>query len=136
MAVARFFVTFFNYVLLPYWTTIALLYILSWTLPPNLRRLPSYFARLITAFGCLGLAALCSLIAALCLRLVGKEGLTQYFAAKTFKLLMLLGTGVRVEVVEGAQYLETRPAVYIGNHQSYVFSTSSPLGRLVKKWLT
>lgn len=53
------------------------------------------------------------------LRLVGKEGLTQWTVAKCFKYLMLLTTGVSVEVVEGAEYLGTRPAVYIGNHQSY-----------------
>lgn len=120
MAVPQFFVNFFNYILLPYWSTIAFLYILSWTLPPNLRRLPSYFARLASAFGCLALSALYGLVTALCLRLVGKEGLTQWTTAKSFKLFMWMSTGVSVEVVEGAEYLGTRPAVYIGNHQSYV----------------
>ncbi len=31
---------------------------------------------------------------------------------------MLLATGVRFEIVEGEQYLSTRPCVIIGNHQS------------------
>jgi len=110
----------FKYVLIPYLTSIAVLYILSWTLPPNARRLPSYFARLLASFGCLALAASYGFISALLLRLVGKEGLTQWTVAKCFKYLMLLTTGVSVEVVEGAEYLNTRPAVYIGNHQSYV----------------
>lgn len=110
-----------NYIFVPYLTTIAVLYILSWTLPPNARRLPSFFARLLASFVCLGLSATYGLVSALSLRLVGKEGLTQWTVAKSFKYLMLLTTGVSVEVVEGAEYLSTRPAVYIGNHQSYVF---------------
>ncbi|QDS69263.1 hypothetical protein FKW77_002175 [Venturia effusa] len=118
MAAPGLFVNFFNYVLVPYWTTIALLYILSWTLPPNLRRLPSFFARLAAAVGCLAFSALYGVITALCLRLVGMEGLTQWTTAKCFKLCMRLATGVGVEIAEGAEYLETRPAVYVGNHQS------------------
>jgi lysophosphatidate acyltransferase len=111
-----------KYLLTPYLASIAILYILSWTLPPHARRLPSFFARLLASVGCLGLAASYGIFSALLLRLVGKEGLTQWTVAKCFKYLMLLSTGVSVEVVEGAEYLSTRPAVYIGNHQSYVYS--------------
>lgn len=110
-----------KYVLIPYLASIALLYILSWILPPNARRLPSFFARILASIGCLGLAASYGLLSAMLLRLVGKEGLTQWTVAKCFKYLMLLTTGVGVEVVEGAEYLNTRPAVYLGNHQSYVY---------------
>jgi lysophosphatidate acyltransferase len=110
-----------KYVLTPYLASIALLYILSWILPPNARRLPSFFARILASFGCLALAASYGLVSAMLLRLVGKEGLTQWTVAKCFKYLMLLTTGVGVEVVEGAEYLNTRPAVYLGNHQSYVY---------------
>jgi lysophosphatidate acyltransferase len=114
-----------KYVLLPYLASIAILYILSWILPPNARRLPSFFARLLASIGCLGLAASYGFLSAMLLRLVGKEGLTQWTVAKCFKYLMLLTTGVSVEVVEGAEYLGTRPAVYIGNHQSYVYFLTS-----------
>lgn len=44
--------------------------------------------------------------------------MAQWAVARAFHYTMALTTGVRFEIVEGQEYLKTRPCVLIGNHQS------------------
>lgn len=44
--------------------------------------------------------------------------MAQWAVARAFHYTMALTTGVRFEIVEGEEYLQTRPCVLIGNHQS------------------
>lgn len=73
------------------------------------------------------LAALCALIicatygtvASACLNIAGYGGLGQWTTARSFKWTMLLFTGVWFEIEDEKDYLgRTRPAVFVGNHQT------------------
>jgi len=64
---------------------------------------------------------------------VGYGGLSQYATARAFKWTMWL-TPVIEFVVRGEEHLRTRPAVFIGNHQTYVSSKKSLNGRAL--WST
>ena len=77
-----------------------------------------FYARCLTSYLCLVVAAAYGVVASLALRLFGKHRLAQWTVARCFKLLMLVFTGTTFDVVEGAEHLSTRPAVLIGNHQS------------------
>jgi len=107
-----------TYILAPYFALTVTLYILSWTLPTHLARLPSFFARTLASLAALIICASYGFVASMGLRCVGKAGLGQWTTAKAFKLILGAVTGVKFEIVEGAEYLDTRPAVFIGNHQS------------------
>lgn len=97
------------------------LYVLSWTLSPQRARVPAFLARALASLGSLVLCATYGFLASLTLRCVGKAGLSQWTTARAFKLSMWLSTGVWFDIVEGKEYLRnTRPAVFLGNHQSYV----------------
>ena len=78
----------------------------------------SFYARLLASYGTLILCAIYGVFASLILRLVGKHRISQWVTARAFHHTMALTTGIHFEIVEGAQYLNTRPCVLIGNHQS------------------
>ncbi len=78
----------------------------------------SFYARLLSSYGCLLLCATYGLIASILLRLVGAHRNAQWATARAFRYTMGLTTGVYFEIVEGKQHLDTRPCVLIGNHQS------------------
>ncbi|KAJ0417755.1 1-acyl-sn-glycerol-3-phosphate acyltransferase [Aspergillus carlsbadensis] len=78
----------------------------------------SFAARCLAAYGSLILCAIYGVIASIVLRLVGYGRISQWATARSFKWVMRFTTGVRFEIVEGQEYLTTRPAVFIGNHQS------------------
>jgi lysophosphatidate acyltransferase len=105
------------------------LYVLSWTLSPKNARLPGFFARALASVASLLFCASYGFTASFVLRCFGKAGLTQYTTAWVFKWCMWLSTGVYFDVVEGKEHLSTRPAVYLGNHQSYVPSRPKCYGR-------
>lgn len=44
---------------------------------------------------------------------------TMWSVGRLYAVLARATTGVTVELVAGEEYLCTRPAVYIGNHQTY-----------------
>ncbi|KAK8155712.1 putative 1-acylglycerol-3-phosphate acyltransferase [Phyllosticta citrichinensis] len=85
---------------------------------PPVSRMLSFAARAIAGFTSLILCAAYGVVASAALRVVGYGGLSQYFVARAFKWCMWLTTGVSFKVVEGEEYLKTRPAVFIGNHQT------------------
>lgn len=78
----------------------------------------SFAARCLAAYGSLLICAIYGVVASVALRLVGYGRVSQWATARSFKWVMRFTTGVRFDIVEGQEYLSTRPAVIIGNHQS------------------
>lgn len=78
----------------------------------------TFFARCLAAYGSLLLCAIYGVIASITLRLVGYSRVSQWATARSFKWVMRYTTGVRFDIVEGIEHLSTRPAVFIGNHQT------------------
>ncbi|RJE25167.1 acyltransferase [Aspergillus sclerotialis] len=78
----------------------------------------AFVARCLAAYGSLILCAIYGVIASIVLRLVGYGRVSQWATARSFKWVMRYTTGVRFDIVEGVEYLSTRPAVFIGNHQT------------------
>ena len=78
----------------------------------------SFYARLLASYGCLVLCATYGVFASLVLRLFGKHRISQWATARAFHYTMALATGIHFEIVDGKEYLDTRPCVLIGNHQS------------------
>jgi lysophosphatidate acyltransferase len=108
-----------KYLLIPYAVLLASLYGMSFVLPPGLARLTTFVARCSAYIFSLGLAAAYGVVASVFLKAIGKPGLSQWTVARCFKWVIGLLTGVWFEVeASGEEYLLTRPAVYIGNHQS------------------
>lgn len=81
-------------------------------------RMASFYARLLASYACLLVCATYGVIASLILRLFGRHRVSQWATARAFRHTMALATGVRFEVVQGQQHLSTRPAVFVGNHQT------------------
>lgn len=78
----------------------------------------SFLARLLASYFCLVLCAIYGVTVSILLRLVGKHRLAQHWTARAFQLCMRLTTGVEFDIVSGKEYLNTRPSIIIGNHQS------------------
>ncbi|EAU29887.1 hypothetical protein ATEG_09696 [Aspergillus terreus NIH2624] len=78
----------------------------------------AFVARCLAAYGSLLFCAVYGVIASIVLRLIGYGRVSQWATARSFKWVMRYTTGVRFDIVEGVEYLSTRPAVFISNHQS------------------
>ncbi|KAJ5668993.1 1-acyl-sn-glycerol-3-phosphate acyltransferase [Penicillium macrosclerotiorum] len=78
----------------------------------------AFVARCLAAYGSLLLCATYGVIASIILRLVGYGRISQWATARSFKWVMRYTTGVRFDIVEGQEHLTTRPAIFIGNHQT------------------
>lgn len=79
---------------------------------------PSFFARLIASYLSITACAIYGVISSITLRLVGRGGLCQWTAARSFKWTMWVMTGVTFEVEDNVGGLDVRPAVFVGNHQT------------------
>ena len=77
-----------------------------------------FFARLLASYAALLFCAMYGVFASIVLRLVGRHRIAQWATGRAFKYTMALTTGVRFTVISGKEHLKTRPAVFIGNHQS------------------
>lgn len=110
---------------------IMLLRALSVVLPARQAQQASFVAFSITAFLMLTICASYGVFASLFLRAIGYGGLSQWTVGRAFKWTMWLITGVTFRVDEvggreeggrkgGKEALETRPAVFVGNHQTFV----------------
>lgn len=77
-----------------------------------------FIARCLSSYLSLLVCATYGVIASIVLRLVGYGRVSQWATARSFKWVMWFTTGVKFDIVEGEQYLSTRPAVFIGNHQT------------------
>ena len=78
----------------------------------------TFAARSIASVFGMILCACYGVIASIVLRLAGYGGLSQWTTARAFKWTMWCLVGVTFEVVDEKGYLETRPAVFVGNHQT------------------
>jgi len=78
-----------------------------------------FVARLLASYAALIACACYGVLASIVLRLVGYGRISQWATAKAFKYAMWLTTGVTFTVEDPHDYLnKTRPAVFIGNHQT------------------
>ena len=77
-----------------------------------------FIARCLSSYASLIICATYGVIASIVLRLTGYGRVSQWATARSFKWVMWLATGVHFDIVEGEKYLSTRPAVFIGNHQT------------------
>lgn len=107
---------------------VMLLRLVSFVLPAGLARKVRFAAFCITAVVCMSACASYGVVASIVLRLVGYGGLSQWTVARAFKHSMWWTTGVTFKVIEdgksengwrgGMEALATRPAVFVGNHQT------------------
>jgi lysophosphatidate acyltransferase len=84
-------------------------------------RIPAagFVARLLASYICLITCASYGVVASIFLRLVAYGGNSQWATARAFKYVMWLTTGVTFTIEDPNDYLNmTRPAVFIGNHQT------------------
>ena len=78
-----------------------------------------FYGRLIAFFLALLVCATYGTIASAILSAIGYGGLGQWTTARSFKWIMLLFSGVWFDVRDENDYLnQTRPAVFLGNHQT------------------
>ena len=78
-----------------------------------------YYARLIVYTSTLATVASYSFVAALVMTLLGRPCDTNHLGTHLFYSIVNILLGLKVEI-EGEEYLETKPAVYMSNHQSMV----------------
>jgi len=78
-----------------------------------------FVARLLASYVSLLICASYGVVVSILLRLVGYGGCSQWATARAFKYVMWLTTGVTFKIEDPNDYLgTTRPAVFIGNHQT------------------
>jgi len=78
-----------------------------------------FFARLLAAYVSLIICASYGVVISIIFRLVGFGGSSQWAVGRAFKYVMWLTTGISFEIEDPNDYLSnTRPAVFIGNHQT------------------
>ncbi|KAJ5657830.1 uncharacterized protein N7484_001479 [Penicillium longicatenatum] len=78
----------------------------------------AFLARCLAAYGSLLLCATYGVAASIVLRIAGYGRISQWATARSFKWVMRFTTGVCFDIVEGEEHLSTRPAVFVGNHQT------------------
>ena len=76
-----------------------------------------YYVRLSLYISTLGLVSAWGAIASVAMSLAGRRYDVNYVVARTFYAIASRVMGIKISV-EGAEHLETRPAVFVGNHQS------------------
>jgi lysophosphatidate acyltransferase len=97
-----------------YLAVVAFFYMLS-----PLHSKAAFAARILATLLATIIAALYGVLASIVLSLVGKRQIAQWATARCYKLLMRIATGVVFEIDDPNGYLgSTRPAVFIGNHQT------------------
>jgi lysophosphatidate acyltransferase len=90
------------------------LYMLSFVIPKA-----AFVARSLATYAAGCWVALIGAIASIILTVLGHQQIAQWFTARVFKYAMLATTGVTFEIDDPNDYLgKTRPAVFIGNHQT------------------
>lgn len=76
-----------------------------------------FYARILTCYVLLATCASYGVVASVALRLVGRVSIAQWTTARAMKNLGCPILGIEFEV-EGEPTLDTRPVVFISNHQS------------------
>lgn len=104
------------------------LYILSLRMPSA-----GFFARLLVSYAALLACACYGVFVSIFLRLFGYGRSAQWATARAFKYVMWYTTGVTFTIDDPNDYLNTtRPAVFIGNHQTELDVLM--LGCIFPKW--
>ncbi|KAJ2967876.1 hypothetical protein NUW54_g13380 [Trametes sanguinea] len=83
----------------------------------NASPIARYYVRIGLFLSTLGVCSIWGVICSVGLGLIGRRFDTFYIVARSFYHLTSRAVGIKL-VVEGEEYLETRPAVLVGNHQS------------------
>lgn len=76
-----------------------------------------YYWRISIFLGSLAVVSAWGIVVAVGMTLVGRRYDVNYVVARTFYNLVSHALELKVEI-EGEEYLQTRPAVMVGNHQS------------------
>ncbi|TWU77342.1 1-acylglycerol-3-phosphate O-acyltransferase [Metarhizium rileyi] len=114
--------------LVGYTATIIFFYMASLVIPKA-----SFVARALAAYISLLICAVFGVLASIFFTLVGKQGISQWATARAFHYIMRLTTGIVFEVEDPNNVLgTTRPAVFIGNHQTELDVLM--LGAMFPKW--
>ncbi|KAH8895139.1 acyltransferase-domain-containing protein [Thozetella sp. PMI_491] len=105
---------YLGYFLAGYTALTLVFYMLSVVVPKA-----AFVARVLASYLSLVVCAIYGALASIFLRLVGNGQIAQWATARGFKYVMALTTGVTFEVEDPKHILDTtRPAVFIGNHQT------------------
>lgn len=105
---------YLGYFLVGYTALTVAFYMLSFAVPKA-----AFAARLLASYLSLIICALYGVFASIVLRLTGNWQISQWATARSFKYVMALTTGITFEIDDPNDYLgKTRPAVFIGNHQT------------------
>jgi lysophosphatidate acyltransferase len=103
-----------SYFLLAYAALVIVFYMLSALLRPC-----AFVARSLAAYACIVAASLFGLVTAPILRVAGYGGLSQHVTGRFFAWAVWLTCGVSFYIVDPENILgRTRPAVFVGNHQT------------------
>lgn len=114
LAVTMAFLTYVTNFLLGYAALTLSFYALSLVIPKA-----AFVARVLASYISLVFVALYGVFASIVLTLVGKQQIAQWATARAFHYVMRLTTGVVFEIEDPKDVLgTTRPAVFIGNHQT------------------
>jgi len=106
--------TYIAYFLLSYSALTIALFMLSQFIP-----VCGFFARLLASYISLVIAASYGVFVSIFLRIIGYGRISQWAAGRAFKYIMLVTTGIKFKIEDPDDYLSTtRPAVFIGNHQT------------------
>jgi lysophosphatidate acyltransferase len=110
-------VAFFDYVakfLVGYFALTISLFMLSFVVPKA-----AFAARVLAGYISLVVCALYGVFVSIFLALIGKRQMAQWAAGRSFKYIMRYATGVEFVIDDPNNVLgTTRPAVFIGNHQT------------------
>ena len=97
-----------------YLAVTVLLFMLSSRIPAA-----GFFARLLASYMSLIICATYGVIVSIFLRAVGNPRISQWATARSFKYVMWYTTGITFTIEDENDWLNTtRPAVFIGNHQT------------------
>ncbi|KAI5922201.1 hypothetical protein F4810DRAFT_300225 [Camillea tinctor] len=108
------FSSYLTYFLVGYSALVISLYMLSAVVPKA-----AFAARSLAAYLSLVICAIYGAVASIALRLVGREQIAQWTTARAFKYVMAATTGITFDIIDPKGHLKnTRPAVFIGNHQT------------------
>ena len=78
----------------------------------------SFIYRCLASYGALSVCAAWGVVVSILLRVVGKHRISQWVVARSFKYSMRWVAGVEFRVIGGHEHLQTRPAIFVGNHQT------------------
>lgn len=80
-------------------------------------RMAKYYLKILLYVSGIGVFSVWGVVVSICAAIVGRRYDINYFIARSFVKCMGPLLGISYEI-EGAEHLETRPSVIVGNHQS------------------